>query len=146
MEKEGRDSGRGNEEEHEIWGWHDGVFFSWHRYRNVNTDVLITSHLQASSVLTGQQEPNTCDLKISSIVNCSDAQQCTAVLHIHYTIPCINRSMAMNAFIRIQTTGMCHTSIIPQNNQIAHSSPGSANTVDLGQDDDTTGVIYLHPL
>ena len=76
-----------------------GVFFGWHGYRSVSTDVLITSHLQASSVLTGQQGANTCDsVMISSIANRADVQQCAAVLHIHYTIPCINRSMGNARF------------------------------------------------
>lgn len=124
-----------------------GVFFSWHGYRSVSTDVLITSHLQASSVLTGQQGANTCDsLMISSIANRSDVQQCAAVLHIHYTILCINRSMGMHASICIETVRMCHTSVTLQNNQTAQSSPGSVKTVDGGQDDDTAGVICLHPL
>lgn len=127
-------------------GWHDGVFFSWHRYRSVSTDVLITSHLQASSVPTGQQDPHTCDSEISSIANCSDVQRCAGDLHIHYTIPCIDRSMETHAFICIQTTVVCDTSITLQNNQIPQSSPGSVDTVDAGQDDDTAGVIYLHPL
>ena len=111
-----------------------GVFFGWHGDRSVSTDVLITSHLQASSVLTGQQGANTCDLvMISSIANRSDVQQCAAVLHIHYTIPCINRSMGMHASICIETMRMCHTSVTLQNNQTAQSSPGSVKTVDGGK-------------
>lgn len=44
------------------------MFFSWHTCGSVSTDVAITSHLQASSVLSGQQEPNTCDLEMMSLI------------------------------------------------------------------------------
>lgn len=54
--------------------------------------------------------------------------------------------MGMHASICIETVRMCHTSVTLQNNQTAQSSPGSVKTVDGGQDDDTAGVICLHPL
>lgn len=109
--------------------------------------VLITSHLQFSGILSGQHESKTCDLEMMSLTaNHSDVQQYSAVLHIHYTMPCINRSMVMRAFLWIQTTVVCDTSITLQNNQTAWLSPGSVNTVDVGKVDDTAGVFCLHPL
>lgn len=76
------------------------MFFSWHRYRTVSTDVLITSHLQASGVLSGQQQDNTCDLEMMSSI--AKIAGCMAdslpSLHIHYTISCINTSMVHACF------------------------------------------------
>lgn len=74
-------------------------------------------------VLTGWRQMITCDLEmISLIAICLDMQQSAAVLHIHYTIPCINRSMEMHAFMCLQTTavryinhpgGKSNTTIVP---------------------------------
>lgn len=96
MEKERRDSGRGNKEGRGfLFGLGGG---------SAGTDsgllVLITYHLQFSGILSGQHESKTCDLEMMSLTaNRSDVQQYSVVLHIHYTMPCINRSMVMRAFL-----------------------------------------------
>lgn len=98
------------------------MFFSWHRQRGVSRVVLMTSNLQATSVLSGRHKSNTCDLEVmSQVANRSDVQP--GVLHIHHTIPCISRSMVKDVLICIETTGV-HDTSITLNNQNYNSPKG----------------------